>query len=498
MHLTKEARALGKELAGITDDIGEGRVPIEALQAFRKNPWAVLDDRTVVTSDRPNVLDKRLDMATLDITSSGTPFGLLKDGRLWVDEMIASTESVKDRLYLKRDERGRIEGGVFIDGESLYEMRDSRTFDFDIARASVVAHDTLGCVIMDSNAIEFHRLPDGKVMQRPSSFIVHGAITDPAKPMCVWGEEDGKWVAYVQLEDGSLGRCRINDGETVDDVAVFRKNIALSVKSQSGKHQLRLVTVNGTLETWEQYNHETPIRDLVWLDERILLGRHEGKLFVWDVRKRDIDMKPFEGEVVQGPVRHPDGRVMVIMNHPASGIHEALFVIESGIEPGYRWYRGKSILGGPYVLGHHRNRIYELNRSHFVTVHAFGCEVLESFRYIERDGCRFVLNDNGKCTLVDCIYDDPEYRKVFLSGDYKAIDIESVVVVNRPDGSRRLLAKVQLSDGRWQVADNHGLLGEPAHGIYGLRIVERNNRAILITWTARHRRELVDCICKAF
>ncbi|KKW29754.1 MAG: hypothetical protein UY72_C0034G0007 [Candidatus Uhrbacteria bacterium GW2011_GWD2_52_7] len=504
MYLTKEARALGRELAGIAKDIGEGLVPIEALQAFRKNPWAALDDRAVVTSDRPNVLDKRLDLTTLDVTSSGKPFGLLKDGRLWVDELITK-RSVKDQLYITRDESGQVWSGIFVDEGSLYEMEGKLTYV--IQQPSIIAHDRLGCVFLDRSAVEIHRLPNREFMVRPGSLVVQGAITDPTKPLCVWGEEDGQQTVYVQLKDQSLGRCRIYQHESVVDVAVLGTNIAVCVKSQSGKYQLRLVTVGGTLETWEQCDFEAPIQNLVWLDERILLGRHKSDLFVWDLSERNTDMNPFEGEVVQGPTRHPDGRVMVLMKYPEGNADCGLVVMESaGVLGPYKRYHDhiKEMLGGSYVrLEGDKGEVVisELDGYKLARVE---CSVhqgeLEAFRYIDGVGCRYVIKSSGRSGKLTA-YQGQRHdgiSKKFLSGEYKAIDIDSVVSITLPSGGLRLVGKVQLPDGRWQVADQGGLLGEPAHGIYGLRVVERNNRAVLITWTARHRRELVDCTCKAF
>ncbi|MCR4312587.1 MAG: hypothetical protein NUV56_04885, partial [Candidatus Uhrbacteria bacterium] len=84
-----------------------------------------------------------------------------------------------------------------------------------------------------------------------------------------------------------------------------------------------------------------------------------------------------------------------------------------------------------------------------------------------------------------------------FDGDYKAIDIESAIDILPGDKRHRLIAKVQLEDGRWQVADQHGLLGDPGHGIIGLHIYD-DGKNTFIRWTARHRRELVDCQVKAF
>ncbi|MCR4311895.1 MAG: hypothetical protein NUV56_01290, partial [Candidatus Uhrbacteria bacterium] len=368
-YLSQTAKRLARELRLFLEQFENGHVPVECLEAFRKNPWAVLDNRTVITSKRPNILDKRLDMATFDITSRGLPFGRLKSGQLWVDGMVASVDPVEGRFYTKRDDCGRVDIGVFIDGNKAYMLEGHNgALAFDVGRATIVSADHVGCVLLTPNADEVYRLPDGKTMGRISSgLIIHGAVTDPTKPMCVWGENCGKWVAYVQLDDGTIGCCAIMANEVVDDVAVLGKNIALGVKAPDGKYALRIVTVEGTLETWERADREWPVHHLVWLDERILLGRHEGRLFVWDVQRRNIDLKPLEGEVVQGPVRHPDGRVMMIMKRPQDDDRESLValtpnggvsLVVGGYSLGSVRYSGvKAILGGAYILMHADDRI---------------------------------------------------------------------------------------------------------------------------------------------
>ncbi|MCR4312588.1 MAG: hypothetical protein NUV56_04890 [Candidatus Uhrbacteria bacterium] len=518
MYLTRDARQLAKELGLLSHDVGEGNIPLECVQAFRRNFWSVLDERTVVKSERPNILDRCLDLDTVDITSRGIPLGLLKDGRLWIDEMIASKGSVSRWMYCKRGKDGRVESIVWIDGGRAYELNDGLRIgnDFRVGQSKVVAADENGCVLWDERDRKIVRMPDGaNISHLPEEFVPKDAITDPTRPLCVWGEKGDDTGAYVSRPNHSDTWCYLPPGETVLDVNVLNEHVVFVVKTASGMFAERYYSKYGGRGSAFMPAHDMPVEDITWLDGNTVVGRVNGRIFVHSLTDLPIKPGPFQGEVVQGPVRIDDGRVLFLVKRPGARSKPVLIVL-SPLDyygnHGNQWDPFMSlavmtfadvaeILGGPYVRVSAEDsslRIIQLMLTE-TTMTALQREnsTLEKFRVL---GDRFhavVANADGMRELVGRPSGNSGMTLSF-SGTYKDIDIDNVVEIFHDDlTKRRLIANVQLEDGHWQVVDQNGPLGPVAQDIYGLRFTQDQGHGF-IRWTVRVRRNLTDCTCRAY